>query len=133
MLTHTAYDPLVLKEKLMLGSRILIFLTAAALAVCAFGQAPQQPIPAPLSSQPTAIASDAPVGPRDVVEIHVFQDSNLNVRATVTSLWIADAAAICKPKVDAVLATSGETATVTLTMRCSPAGITSGVMRLKIA
>ena len=83
MLTHTAYDPLVLKEKLMLGSRILIFLTAATLAVCAFGQAPQQPIPAPLSSQPTAIASDAPVGPRDVVEIHVFQDSNLNVRATV--------------------------------------------------
>jgi len=69
----------------MLGSRILTIAAAAAtFAVGAFAQTPQSPIPAPLSQPPMAIASDAPVGPRDVIEIHVFQDSNLNTRATVS-------------------------------------------------
>lgn len=68
----------------MLGSRILtLAAAAAALAAGVFAQTPQSPIPAPLSP-PMAIASDAPVGPRDVIEIHVFQDSNLNTRATVS-------------------------------------------------
>ena len=53
------------------------------LAAGVFAQTPQSPIPAPLSSQPNAIASDAPVGSRDVLEIRVFQDPSFNVRATV--------------------------------------------------
>src|SRR5436190_5721138 len=67
-------------KKQMLGSRKLTFFAVAMLAAGVFAQSP---IPAPLSSQPNAIASDAPVGSRDVLEIHVFQDPTLNVRATV--------------------------------------------------
>ena len=67
----------------MHGSRILTLMAAAMLAAGVFAQTPQSPIPAPLSAQPAAIASDAPVGARDVIEIHVFQDANLNVRVTV--------------------------------------------------
>jgi len=53
-------------------------------------QASSAQIPAPLSSQqqpqtpPQAIASEAPVGPRDVIEIRIFQDPSLNTRATVS-------------------------------------------------
>jgi polysaccharide export outer membrane protein len=64
----------------MMASRIL---TIVAAVLCAAGLYAQTPIPAPLSAQPNAIASDAPVGGRDVIEIHVFQDPSLNERATV--------------------------------------------------
>ena len=60
-----------------------MFMAVAMLAAGVFAQTPQSPIPAPLSSQATAIASDAPVGPRDVLEIRVFQDATLNLRSTV--------------------------------------------------
>ena len=65
----------------MFALRILTVMIGAAFAVSAFAQ--QSPIPAPLSSAPAAIASDAPIGPRDVIEIRVFQDASLTTRATV--------------------------------------------------
>ena len=65
----------------MQASRILTFIAAAMLAAGGFAQSP---IPAPLSSQPNAIASDAPVGSRDVLEIRVFQDPSFNTSVTVT-------------------------------------------------
>ena len=65
-----------------MGSRILTFMAAAMVAAGALAQAPQPPNP-PLAAQPMAIASDAPVGSRDVIEIHVFQDPSLNARVTV--------------------------------------------------
>jgi polysaccharide biosynthesis/export protein len=68
------------KKILMIGSKTLSF-ALAAVALGAFAQT--APIPAPLSSQPAAIASEVPVGARDVIEVHVFQDPSLNVRATV--------------------------------------------------
>jgi polysaccharide export outer membrane protein len=63
----------------------MTFGAAAMLAAGALAQTAQSPIPPPMSmmQQENAIASDAPIGPRDVIEIHVFQDPNLNVRATV--------------------------------------------------
>ena len=70
-------------NKGMMATRILTFVAAAGIAAGALAQTTQSPIPAPLS-QSTAIASEAPVGSRDVIEIHVFQDPNLNVRATVS-------------------------------------------------
>jgi len=66
----------------MLSSRGLTFLVAVMLAAGAFAQT-QSPVPAPMSAQPSAIASDAPVGAHDVIEIRVFQDPSLNERATV--------------------------------------------------
>src|SRR2546430_2282314 len=69
---------------MMLGSRTLTFAAAALFAARSFAPTPSSPIPAPLSSQSVAIASDAPVGPRDIIAIRVFQDSNLNTTATVT-------------------------------------------------
>src|SRR5437764_8223556 len=70
----------------MLRSRLLAVLVGVAATVSALAQTPSSPIPAQLSSQPqsTAIASEAPIGPRDVIEIHVFQDPTLNTRATVS-------------------------------------------------
>jgi polysaccharide export outer membrane protein len=68
----------------MLASRVLTFIVAALVAVGSFAQVPASPIPAPLSSQPVAIASDAPVGGRDILSIRVFQDPNFNTTATVT-------------------------------------------------
>ena len=54
------------------------------IAVSALAQTPSSPIPAPLSSAPPqAIASEASVGARDVIEIRVFQDPSFNTRATV--------------------------------------------------
>ena len=70
----------------MLGSRIQTVVIAAMMAASALAQAPASPIPSPLSSQqqpPQAIASEAPIGARDVIEIRVFQDPSLNTRATV--------------------------------------------------
>src|SRR5262245_45539483 len=66
----------------MFASRMFAITISAALATGGFAQAPQ-PIPAPLPASPAAIASDAPVGPRDVIDIKVFQDATLNTRATV--------------------------------------------------
>jgi polysaccharide export outer membrane protein len=57
---------------------IAVLLTAGG-----FAQASDQ-IPAPLSAQSVAISSDAPVGPRDVIAIRVFQDAALNTTVTVT-------------------------------------------------
>ena len=65
-------------------SRILTLVAVATLAAGGFAQTPQSPIPAPLSAQSTAIASDAPIGARDIIEIHVFQDPSLNMHATVS-------------------------------------------------
>jgi polysaccharide export outer membrane protein len=66
-------------------SRLQAAVLGAVIAGSAFAQAPSSPIPAPLSSaaQRPAIASEAPIGPRDVIEIHVFQDAALNIRVTV--------------------------------------------------
>ena len=78
----------------MLRSRILLTIGAAAmLAASAPAQTPQSMVP-----QPNAIASDAPLGPRDVIEIHVFQDSSLNVRSTVS-----DDGAINMPPIGRIL------------------------------
>jgi polysaccharide export outer membrane protein len=67
----------------MLRSRILTVVAAVMVAAGAFAQTPQSPVPAPMSAQPNAIASDAPIGAHDVIEIRVFQDPSLNERATV--------------------------------------------------
>jgi len=68
----------------MLGSKHWMSLIAALVAAAGFAQAPSSPIPAPLSPQPAAIASDAPVGPRDILSVRVFQDPSFNSTATVT-------------------------------------------------
>jgi polysaccharide export outer membrane protein len=64
--------------KLTTGIAVLFLITASAAAQT--GVLQQQP-PQP---QPTAVSSDAPIGPRDVLDIKVFQDPALNTRATVT-------------------------------------------------
>ncbi len=86
----------------MIGSRMLTTVLCAMTAAAALAQNPSSPIPSPLSSQqqqvqaqqvpPQAIASEAPVGARDVIEVRVFQDPTLNTRATV-----ADDGAISMP------------------------------------
>ncbi len=69
----------------VLVSRLQAAVLGVAVATGAYAQAQSSPIPAPLSPTPPrpAIASEAPIGARDVIEIHVFQDANLNTRATV--------------------------------------------------
>jgi polysaccharide export outer membrane protein len=60
------------------------FLIGVLMAASALAQTPSSPIPAPLSSAPPqAIASEASVGARDVLEVRVFQDPSFNTRATV--------------------------------------------------
>jgi polysaccharide export outer membrane protein len=64
-----------------------IAIIAIVLASVALGQRPaaaqtQVPPGSLLSSPPTA--SDAPIGPRDVIEVKVFQDPNLYTKGTVT-------------------------------------------------
>jgi polysaccharide biosynthesis/export protein len=60
------------------------FLIGVLIAASALAQTPASPIPPPLSSAPPqAIASEATVGARDVIEIRVFQDPTFNTRATV--------------------------------------------------
>jgi len=64
----------------------LTILTAALFAAtAAFAQLAPTPQPSNgLTAEPPATSSDAPIGPRDVLDIRVFQDSSLNTRATVT-------------------------------------------------
>jgi len=55
-------------------------------AASAFAQVPQ-PLtpPTPTFNEPApATASEAPIGPRDVLDIRVFEDASLNTRVTVT-------------------------------------------------
>jgi polysaccharide biosynthesis/export protein len=57
------------------------------LSSAVYGQRPtQQPQvpPGSLLSEATPSASDAPIGPRDFIEVKVFQDANLNTKMTVT-------------------------------------------------
>jgi hypothetical protein len=82
---------------------LLIAVTTGMLAVTAFGQrtpVPQPQIPPGLplgtyvppnggnvaanATDAATSGSDAPVGPRDQIEVKVFQDPTLNTRATVT-------------------------------------------------
>src|SRR5206468_9348416 len=59
-----------------------------ALAAAAMGQSPAsaqtQPQPGTLLTEAPPSASDAPIGPRDVIEVKVFQDPNLYTKMTVT-------------------------------------------------
>src|SRR5712692_5288732 len=74
------------RKELMRRWTTLAILMSAALAGTAVAQVPtssQQIPPAVVAQQPSAIASDAPIGPRDVVEIRVFQDPSLTTRRTV--------------------------------------------------
>src|ERR1043165_3165286 len=57
---------------------ILLFSAASLAAQTGMLQPPQ---PEPVV---TAASSDAPIGPRDVLEIRVLQDTSMNTRATVT-------------------------------------------------
>ena len=58
---------------------VTVFLLVAASVAAQTGvMQPQAPAPAPAAS------SDAPIGPRDVLEINVFQEPTLNTRVTVT-------------------------------------------------
>ena len=64
--------------KLTTGIAVLFLVAASAAAQTGVLQQ-QPPEPAPV-----ATSSDAPIGPRDVLDIKVFQDPALNTRATVT-------------------------------------------------
>jgi len=64
--------------KILSGFAALLFLASGAVAQTGVLQ-PQSP-----EAAPAAAASDAPIGPRDVLDIRVFQDPNLNTRTTVT-------------------------------------------------
>src|SRR3954469_15364071 len=82
---------------------LLIAVTSGMLAAAAFGQRSPVPQPQIPPGLPTGVyvppsggtvaanandaagsGSDAPVGPRDQIEVKVFQDPNLNTKATVT-------------------------------------------------
>jgi polysaccharide export outer membrane protein len=58
-----------------------VMLTAAALAQPAVAQS--QVPPSTMLGEPAPSASDAPIGPRDYIEVKVFQDSSLNTKTTV--------------------------------------------------
>jgi len=60
---------------------ITALLTAAALAQPAAAQSQVQP--GMLGAEAVPSASDAPIGPRDYIEVKVFQDPNLNTKITV--------------------------------------------------
>jgi polysaccharide export outer membrane protein len=66
-----------------------IAITAIVLAAAALGQRPasaqtQVPPGSLLAESPSPSASDAPIGPRDIIEVKVFQDPNLYTKMTVT-------------------------------------------------
>src|SRR3954451_10063928 len=56
-----------------------------ALAAAAMGQSPAQTPAQPgrLLTEAPPSASDAPIGPRDVIEVEVFQDTHLYTKMTV--------------------------------------------------
>ena len=58
---------------------LAVMLTAASLAQPAVAQVQ----PGTLLGENAPSASDAPIGPRDYIEVKVFQDSNLNTKTTV--------------------------------------------------
>ncbi|HEV2722762.1 MAG TPA: polysaccharide biosynthesis/export family protein [Thermoanaerobaculia bacterium] len=62
----------------------LTTLSALLLLVSASVIAQTTSAPTPPMTVPTAASSDAPIGPRDVLDIRVFQDPNLNTHAVVT-------------------------------------------------
>jgi polysaccharide biosynthesis/export protein len=64
--------------KITTGIALCVLVTASAVAQTGVLQ---QPLPEPA---PIAAASDAPIGPRDVLDIRVFEDPALNTRVTVT-------------------------------------------------
>jgi polysaccharide biosynthesis/export protein len=66
------------------SSIAIIAMVLATVALCQRPAVAQTQIPpgSLLSSPPSA--SDAPIGPRDVIEVKVFQDPNLYTKATVT-------------------------------------------------
>src|SRR5689334_3368285 len=66
-----------------------IAIIAIVLASAAFGQSPaaaqsQVPPGSMLANSAAPSASDAPIGPRDFIEVKVFQDPNLYTKMTVT-------------------------------------------------
>jgi protein involved in polysaccharide export with SLBB domain len=66
-----------------------IAIIAIVLASAAFGQSPsaaqsQVPPGSMLANTAAPSASDAPIGPRDFIEVKVFQDPNLYTKMTVT-------------------------------------------------
>jgi len=65
--------------KITTAIAVLLFAAASLAAQTGVLQPQLQPEPTP-----AAASSDAPIGPRDVLEIRVFQDPSLNSRATVT-------------------------------------------------
>jgi polysaccharide biosynthesis/export protein len=92
----------------MLKSRYLTFVVAAMLAAGVSAQTSQSPIPAPLAPQSNAIASDAPLGARDVIEIRVFQDPSLNERATIADDGTVTIPAVGKISVSGLTPTQAE-------------------------
>src|SRR5438132_12952916 len=64
--------------KLTTGIAVLLLVAASAAAQPGVLQQPP-PEPAPVGA-----SSEAPIGPRDVLDIKVFQDPSLNTRVTVT-------------------------------------------------
>lgn len=56
---------------------VLFLVAASAAAQTVLQQQPPEPMP-------SAAASDAPIGPRDVLDVRVFEDPSLNSRVTVT-------------------------------------------------
>ncbi len=70
----------------MRGSTYPAVTLALALTATALGQLPQMPsttVPGAPPAPVSAPATDLPIGPRDVLEIHVAQDPTLNTRAVV--------------------------------------------------
>jgi polysaccharide export outer membrane protein len=67
---------------------VTIAVTLGLLTTAVFGQRAAVPQPqapaAPTLADTPGTASDAPIGPRDQIEVKVFQDPNLNTRMTVT-------------------------------------------------
>lgn len=70
----------------MRRSNLAAITAVLALATAAAGQLPQTPPTTTLTAPPgpvSAPAIDLPIGPRDVLEIHVLQDPTLNTRTVV--------------------------------------------------
>src|SRR5260221_4538837 len=70
----------------MRRSNLAAVTAVLALATAAAGQLPQTPPTSALTPPPGAVSApaiDLPIGPRDVLEIHVLQDPTLNTRTVV--------------------------------------------------